>query len=65
MDKGELHQFIEKQQPNICQIVAIKDNEVVLTEDPNERKQRNKLNSISYNYNYYDNISWNNSVNAK
>ena len=39
MDKGELHQFIEKQQPNICQIVAIKDNEVVYSDTWNGYKK--------------------------
>ena len=29
MNKEELHNLIEKQQPNICQIVAIRDNEIV------------------------------------
>lgn len=32
MNKQELHDFIEKKQPNICQIVAIKDNEVVYSD---------------------------------
>lgn len=29
MNKAELHDFIEKQQPNICQVVAIRDQEKV------------------------------------
>lgn len=32
MNKEELHTFIEKQQPNICQIAAIKDSEIVYSD---------------------------------
>ena len=32
MNKEELHDFIEKQQPNICQIVAYRDNEKVYSD---------------------------------
>ena len=29
MNKEELHNIVEEEQPNICQIVAIKNNEIV------------------------------------
>ena len=32
MNKEELHEFIEKNQPNICQIVASKDNQIVYSD---------------------------------
>ena len=38
MNKEELHSFIEKQQPNICQIVAVKDNEIVYSDTWNDYK---------------------------
>ena len=38
MNKEELHNFIEKQQPNICQIVAIKDDEIVYSDTWNDYK---------------------------
>ena len=38
MNREELHDFIGKQQPNICQVVAIKDNEVVYSDTWNEYK---------------------------
>lgn len=31
MNKEELHNIIEEEQPNICQIVAIKNNSIVFT----------------------------------
>ena len=36
MKREELHDFIGKQQPNICQVVAIKDNEVAYSDTWNE-----------------------------
>ena len=39
MNKEELHHFIEKQQPNICQIVAIKDNNIVYIDNWNNYKK--------------------------
>ena len=39
MNKEELHNLIEKQQPNICQIAAIKDNEVVYSDTWNDYKK--------------------------
>ena len=38
MNKEELHDLIEKQQPNICQIVAIKDGENVYSDTWNNYK---------------------------
>lgn len=39
MNKETLHNFIEKQQPNICQIVAYKDNEKVYSDCFNNYKE--------------------------
>ena len=39
MKKEELHNFIEKQQPNICQIVAIRDEKIVYSDTWNDYKQ--------------------------
>ena len=39
MNQEELHSFIEKQQPNICQIAAIKDNELVYSDTWNGYKK--------------------------
>ena len=38
MNKEELHNLIEKQQPNICQIAAIKNNELVYSDTWNDYK---------------------------
>ena len=38
MNREELHDFIGNKQPNICQIVAIKNNEVVYSDTWNEYK---------------------------
>ena len=38
MNKEELHSFIEKQQPNICQIAAYKNNEKVYSDCWNDYK---------------------------
>ena len=35
MNKEELHSFIEKKQPNICQIAAVRDNETVYSDSWN------------------------------
>ena len=39
MNKEELHDLIEKQQPNICQIAAIKDGKQVYSDTWNDYKQ--------------------------
>ena len=39
MNKQELHDFIEKKQPNICQIAAVKDNEIVYSDTWNDYKK--------------------------
>ena len=39
MNKEELHKFIEEKQPNICQIVAYKDNEKVYSDCWNNNKE--------------------------
>ena len=39
MNQEELYHFIEKQQPNICQIAAIKDNKMVYSDTWNEYKK--------------------------
>ena len=39
MNKEELHSFIEKQQPNICQIVAIKNDKMVYSDTWNGYKK--------------------------
>ena len=39
MNKEELHSFIEKNQPNICQIVASKDNQIVYSDTWNDYKE--------------------------
>ena len=39
MNKEELHEFIEKNQPNICQIVACKDNQIVYSDTWNDYKK--------------------------
>ena len=38
MNKEELHNLIENEQPNICQIVAIKDNKIVYRDNWNNYK---------------------------
>ena len=38
MNKTELHNFIAKQQPNICQVVAIRDGEEVYRDTWNDYK---------------------------
>ena len=38
MNKEEIHEFIEKQQPNICQIVAYRNNEKVYSDCWNDYK---------------------------
>ena len=39
MNKEELHRFIEKNQPNICQIVASMDNQIVYSDTWNDYKK--------------------------
>ena len=39
MNKEELHSFIEKNQPNICQIVASKDDQIVYSDTWNDYKK--------------------------
>ena len=38
MNKEELHNIVEEQQPNICQIVAIKNNKIVYSDTWNNYK---------------------------
>ena len=39
MNKEELHKFIEEKQPNICQVVAYKNNEKVYSDCWNNYKE--------------------------
>ena len=39
MNKEELHKIIEEKQPNICQIVAYKDNKKVYSDNWNNYKE--------------------------
>lgn len=39
MNKAELHNFIEEKQPNICQVVAYKNNEKVYSDCWNSYKE--------------------------
>lgn len=39
MDKKKLHSFVQKEQPNICQIVALKDGEEVYSDEWNHYKK--------------------------
>ena len=45
MNKEELHKFIEEKQPNICQIVAYKDNKKVYSDYWNKNMFLEKENS--------------------
>lgn len=47
MNKEELHSFIEKKQPNICQIAGIKDNEIVYSDNWNGYKQEDCVHIMS------------------
>ena len=38
MNKQEMHDFIERQQPNICQIVAVRGNQTVYSDTWNNYK---------------------------
>ena len=40
MNKEELHNIVEVEQPNICQIVAIKNNDIVYSDTWNNYKKR-------------------------
>ena len=42
MNKEELHRIIEEQQPNICQIVAVKNNKIVYNDNWNNYKTTEK-----------------------
>ena len=47
MDKEKLHRIIEEQQPNICQIVAIKNNEIVYNDNWNNYKTTDNVHIAS------------------
>ena len=55
MNKEELHSFIENQQPNICQIVAIKDNKIVYSDNWNNYKKSNY---------YVGDLEWQDAINT-
>jgi hypothetical protein len=47
MNKEELHRIIEKQQPNICQIVAVKNNKTVYNDNWNNYKTTDNVHIAS------------------
>ena len=47
MEKQELHKFIEEKQPNICQVVAYKDNKKVYSDYWNNYKEDNCVHIMS------------------
>lgn len=47
MDKDELHNIVEEQQPNICQIVAIKNHEIVYSDTWNNYKATDNVHIAS------------------
>ena len=47
MNKEELHNIIEEQQPNICQIVAIKNNEIIYNDTWNNYKTTDNVHITS------------------
>ena len=47
MNKEELHKFIEEKQPNICQIVAYKDNKIVYSDNWNNYKETDCVHIMS------------------
>lgn len=47
MNKEELHSIIADGQPNICQIVAVKDNEVIYSDTWNNYKAKNNVHIAS------------------
>ena len=47
MNKEELHKLIEEQEPNICQIVAIKNNEIVYNDTWNNYKTTDNVHIAS------------------
>lgn len=47
MNKEELHRIIEEQQPNICQIVAVKNNEIVYNDNWNNYKTTDNVHIAS------------------
>lgn len=47
MNREELHSIIADGQPNICQIVAIKDNEIVYSDTWNNYKEKDNVHIAS------------------
>ena len=47
MDKEELHSLIEKEQPNICQIVMLKNGTKVYSDEWNGNKKNDFVNVFS------------------
>ena len=47
MNKEELHIIVEKQQPNICQIAAIKDNDIIYNDTWNNYKTTDNVHIAS------------------
>ena len=47
MNKEELHRIIEEQQPNICQIVAVKNNKIVYNDNWNNYKTTDNVHIAS------------------
>lgn len=47
MDKEELHNIVEEQQPNICQIVCYKDNKKIYSDVWNNYKENNAVHIMS------------------
>ena len=47
MNKEELHNIVEEEQPNICQIVAMKNNEIVYNDTWNNYKQDDNVHIAS------------------
>mgnify|MGYP003485314127 CR=1 FL=1 len=47
MNKEELHSFIEKNQLNICQIEASKDNQIVYSDTWNNYKEKDTVHIAS------------------
>lgn len=59
MNKEELHSIIAEQQPNICQIVALRDNEIVYRDTWNNYKATDNVHIASVTNKYYINTYWN------
>ena len=47
MDKEELHNIVEEQQTNICQIVCYKDNKKIYSDVWNNYKENNAVHIMS------------------